>query len=155
MPLWENDGSASDAVNALTEVHGDGAIMDSMRQFLPKVEERRNLALKRDHEDIMERNAGVERVAEEETGLIPAFSIPVIDYHSYAADFRMAAAEQGIELEGNGYECWHDDHFVNWYLAQNPHLRHQEAKRNATVIVEQAGKDAMKGAVNPGGLVLA
>lgn len=133
--LWENDGSASDVVNALTEVVGDGAIMDSMRRLLTAQADGKHQQLLNDFDDIATRIHGVERVAEDDTGLIPDFSIPLILYHQYAAEFRFKAAEQKIVLEGNGYECWHCPEFVAWFKKKHPELVHKEAKRAPSIIV--------------------
>lgn len=133
--LWENDGSAADVVNALTEIHGDGAIMDSMRRKLTAEADGKHQQLLEDFDAIATRIHGVERVAEDDTGLIPDFSIPLVMYHSYAFEFKLKAAKEGIVLEGNGYECWYCPEFVAWFKKKHPELVHKEAKRAPSIIV--------------------
>lgn len=133
--LWENDGSATDVVNTLTEIVGDGAIMDSMRRKLSAEADGKHQQLLNDFDAIATRIHGVERVAEDDTGLIPDFSIPLVMYHSYAAEFRFKAAQEKIVLEGNGYECWHCPEFVAWFKKKHPELVHKEAKRAPSIIV--------------------
>jgi hypothetical protein len=133
--LWENDGSATDVVNAITEITGDGALMDSFRRKLTAEADAKHQALITDFNDIATRVHETERVAENETGLIPDFSIPAILYHQYAAEFRFKAAELGITLEGNGYECWYCPDFIKHYKKKHPEMVHVEAKRAASIIV--------------------
>lgn len=133
--LWENDGSATDAVNAITEVVGDGAIMDAFRRQFSAQADRKHQTLLDDFDAIATRIHGVERVAEDDTGLIPDFSIPLALYHSYAAEFRFKAAQEKIVLEGNGYECWYCPEFVAWFKKKHPELVHKEAKRAPSIIV--------------------
>jgi hypothetical protein len=133
--LWENDGSAADVVNALTEVVGDGAIMDSMRLHLTAQADRKHQTLLDDFDAIATRIHGVERVADDDTGLIPDFSIPLTLYHKYAFEFKLKAAELGIVLEGNGYECWYCPDFIRHYKKKHPEMVHKEAKRAPSIVV--------------------
>jgi len=138
--LFENDGSPADIINAFTEIHGDGAVMDAMRRKLAADQEGRIATEIREFNAIAARVHETERVAHDETGLIPDFSVPVLLYHTYAAEFKLKAAEQGIRMEGNGYECWDDEDFINWYKRRYPQLCYTEAPRNARIIVNDFGK---------------
>jgi hypothetical protein len=133
--LWENDGSAGDAINAIADEIGDGVVMDAMRKHLRAGGDAHETRLLTDLDAIAERLHGVERVAENETGLIPDVSIPVILYHQYPAEFRMQAARSGIALDSQGYECWSCPEFVTWFKKKHPELVHKEAKRAASIIV--------------------
>lgn len=134
--LWENDGSAADAINAITEELGDGVVMDAMRRHLTATEERKHQSLLDDFNGIAARiHECRERRVEDETGLVPDFSVPAIHYHQYATEFRLRAAEAGITLEGNGYECWQCPDFIAFYKKKHPEMVFKEAARNATIIV--------------------
>lgn len=161
MALWEQDGGAADIVNALTDVVGDGTMMDVMRRHLRATADAHETALKNDLEGIATRIHGVERVADDETGLIPDFSVPEILWHQYPAEFRFTAAELGITLEGNGYECWYCPDFVAWFKKKHPELVHREAPRAATIIVPGnkyggvSTADANRKSFTHGGLIAA
>lgn len=135
MALWENDGGAADFINVLTEDIGDGTMMDALRRHFRLTADAHETQLQQDMHGIASRLHKVERRVHEETGLVPDFSVPVILYHQYAADFRFKAAELGITLESNGYECWSCPDFIRWFKKKHPELVHKEAQRNATIIV--------------------
>lgn len=135
MALWENSGDAADVINAFADEHGDGTIMDAMRRHFRATADRHETALRNQFDAIAARVHETERVAEDETGMIPDVSIPVLMYHQYAADFRFKAAQEGITLEGNGYECWSCPEFIAWFKKKHPELVHREAARKATIIV--------------------
>lgn len=137
--LFENDGSPADIANAFTEIVGDGAVMDAMRRKLASEQDGRRQREIDDFNAIAARVNETERVANNETGLIPDFSVPALLYHTYAADFKMKAIQEGITLEGNGYECWACPEFIAWFKKRHPELVHKEAPRAATIIVP-AGK---------------
>lgn len=138
--LFENDGGPADIINAFTEIHGDGAVMDAMRRKLEAGLEGRIATERAEFDAIASRVHETERVAHDETGLIPDFSVPVLLYHTYAAEFKLKAAEQGIRMEGNGYECWACPEFIAWFKRKHPELVHVEAKRNAAIIVPDSFK---------------
>ena len=134
MALWENDGGAADFINVLTEDIGDGTMMDALRRHFRLTADAHETQLQQDMHGIASRLHNVERRVHEETGLVPDFSVPVLLYHQYAADFKFKAAELGITLESNGYECWHCPDFIKWFKKKHPELVHKEAARNATII---------------------
>ncbi len=153
--LWENDGSASDLINVLTEEIGDGTMMDALRRHLRGTADRHELQLQQDMHDVAARLHGVERRVHEETGLVPDFSVPQILYHQYAAEFKFKAAKEGITLDANGYECWQCPEFIAWFKKKHPELVHKEAPRNATIIVPGKKYGSVRETANPGGLLAA
>lgn len=153
--LFENDGGAADVVNAFTEIHGDGAVMDAMRSKMAREQEGKMLAERQALAAIAARVNETERRAEEQTGLIPDFSVPAIHYHQYAAEFKFAALERGIVLEGNGYECWACQDFIAFYKRKHPENVFKEAKRNTTIIVNEGASAPLKKSFTHGGLIAA
>lgn len=134
--LFANDGSASDVLNCYTELFGDGAVMDSMRIKLaqkadqePGLLQREINAIATDVKATKER-----RVIEQAGDMVPDFTVPIRLYHSYAAAFMMKAEKEGIILENNGYECWSDPDFQDWFKRRYPELAYTEAKRNPTIV---------------------
>jgi hypothetical protein len=134
--LFDNDGSSADVLNAYAELFGDGAVMDSMRGLLLSKAERETELVKRDIQECAERVKATKerRVIEQAADMIPDFTVPTRLYHTYASAFRMRAAEDGIELEGNGYECWYDADFQAWFKRRYPELTYREEKRTATIV---------------------
>jgi hypothetical protein len=137
--LFDNDGSSTDVVNAYTEIFGDGRVMDGLRHKL-KLEQVgvQTLEQKEIHAVALKVNECRERKVENETGLVPDFSVPARHYHLYAAAFNLRAKECGMVLDGNGYECWVDDDFVGWYKERYPMLVYKEAARNAMILVNES-----------------
>jgi hypothetical protein len=139
--LFENDGGAADVLNAYAELFGDGKVMDAMRPWLGRRKEAEAGLVAR------EVRAAAETVHEQverramcgDLGVIPDFTVPVRLYHAYAAAFKMRAEEAGVELPDQGYECWHDEDFVEWFKRKYPELVFKEQKRNARIIVNERG----------------
>lgn len=149
--LWENDGSATDVVNVITEEVGDGTIMDAFRRHLTATADSKKADEIALQNAIAARVNECERRAEDETGLIPDFSIPIMHYHGYAFEFKLKAAEMGITLESNGYECWYCPDFTAWYKKKHPEQCFKEAKRAASIIVPATKYSATTGEAQAAG----
>lgn len=134
--LFENDGSASDVINAYAEVFGDGTVMDAMRiKLAQKADQEPGLIQKEIQESAQRvKETKERRVLEAAADMVPDFTVPFRLYHAYAAAFKMRAEENGITLESNGYECWSDPDFQAWFKRRYPELTYREEKRPATII---------------------
>ena len=143
MALFDNDGSPTDVINFYADLFGDGAIMDSFRaKFAAEREGKLTLEQKEVNACIKGVQECPARRVENATGLAPDFRVTQRQYHGYAAAFKMKAAEQGMTLEGNGYECWQDDDFKNWFKKRHPGQVFREEARNARIIVNDLAKFA-------------
>lgn len=132
--LFAMDGSPSDQLNQFADIFGAGVVMDTLRRRLA------NMAVSRLQQEKAQIEAAAKQANSSEVrafgdiGMLASEAIPALHYHSYAAEFRMKAAREGIHLEGNGYECWDCPDFLKFYRKQHPELVYKEAKRNACII---------------------
>jgi phosphoglycolate phosphatase-like HAD superfamily hydrolase len=133
--LFDNDNTAADVVNAMTEIFGDGAVMDSFRAKLTREQLPKQIAEEKEIARLAAKvSAARERaVLEQAMDMLPDFEIPQHLYHRYATAFRYKAEEVGVFMEGRGYECWHDEDFKAWYRKRWPQLCYHEAQRTVTI----------------------
>lgn len=134
--LFENDGSPTDILNAYAEMFGDGVVMDAMRIKLIAIADQKTGRVKQAIERAAQRVKEYKerRVIEAMGDICPDFEVPRELYDDYATAFKLRAEEQGITLEGNGYECWYDPDFQAWFKTKHPELCYREEKRPTTII---------------------
>lgn len=148
MALWDNTGEASDLVNLYADIFGDGVVMDAYRARMAIEQPLQKQRDEKELQAICQRvKTTKERKVESSTGLAALASIPCRLYHDMASVFRMKAEDAGVKLDGNGYECWQDEDFLN-YLRKHPKyqfLFYKEAPRNARIVVNDTPRPLIAG----------